>query len=119
MNSTNGHKPGRSFSFVDKRKFSSERVQGSNTETIKSMIPGCVSVEVASLELDLKGIDYIATLKSGRTLNIDAKTRERGCSAFWKNGEPDLALERYSVVPDGCHKGKMGWTLEQPTRLQI
>lgn len=45
---------------------------------------------------NLTGIDYVATLHGGAEVYIDAKTREQGCSRFWKNGIPELAVEIWS-----------------------
>ena len=63
--------------------------------------------------IDRTGIDYIATLRRGGIINIDAKTREPGASRFWRYGEPELALEIYSVVPTATNSGKTGWTLNE------
>lgn len=73
-----------------------------------SHIPDCVSVEKTDVETDKSGIDYIATLRDGSQVTIDAKTRKAGATRYWKHGEPELALERYSVV----EKKIVGWLLK-------
>jgi hypothetical protein len=77
------------------------------------MIPSCVAVSETNYQIDRSGADYIATLRSGRTLAVDLKTRDQGCSQYWTNDQPDLALERWSIEPDCYHKdGVIGWTLD-------
>lgn len=61
--------------------------------------------------MDKSGVDYIATLKNGAQILIDAKTRMKGCSKYWK-GEPELALEMWSVK----EQRKIGWTLKEDTQ---
>lgn len=84
-------------------------------ETLQRLIPGCVSVRKTDTRLDKKGVDYIATLRRGADILIDAKTREPGAGRWWKNGA-ELALEIWSVMPGGKYhtpqdKAKVGWTL--------
>ena len=62
-------------------------------DLLKKIIPYCVDVQKTAAEVDKTGVDYIATLSSGARINIDAKTREKGSSKFWKHGEPELVLE--------------------------
>jgi len=50
-------------------------------------------------------------------VDIDEKTREKGCSQYW-NGEPELAPEIWSVMPGGKYdisysQSKIGWTLDE------
>lgn len=78
--------------------------------TIKNMIDGCASVEKTDSQMDRAGVDYIATLRKGATILIDAKTRTPGCSKYWRNG-PELALEVWSVKPENGATGKAGWTV--------
>ena len=75
-------------------------------------IPGIVSVVKTNTEIDKTGVDYIATLRRGSQINIDVKLRDIGCSKYWRNGE-ELALETWSVVPNGTTEGKAGWTLDE------
>ena len=79
----------------------------SDIAIIKSHFPRCVAVERAPVDLDRRGVDYIATLTGGAKIFVDVKTREKGASRYWNHGEPELALEVYSVVE---HK-KVGWAL--------
>lgn len=101
------------FSFDERLAFSYSRILTTDVETIKLMIPGCAHVEQSSREMDRKGADYIAMLRSGRKFTVDAKSRQKGCGSYWKHGEPELALERWSVVPcPRFPRGKIGWTLD-------
>lgn len=86
--------------------------ESTDLETLKSMIPGCLSVEKTSVEQDKQGIDYIATLRKGAKILIDAKTRTKNCAKYWKCG-PELALEIWSVKPENGLNGKTGWTLNE------
>ena len=108
--------------FASKLAWSKGRNGSSDMETIKALIAGCTKVDEAPKELDLRGIDYVATLRKGATLNIDVKRREKGVSAHWKAlpllgiiaPEPELTLEYWSVVPmPRCPEGKVGWTLDE------
>jgi len=101
------------YSFAERLLFSYSRIQETDIGTIMAMIPGCASVEKTGPEADKRGVDYIAHLTSGRELMIDAKTRSAGCRRYWESGEPELALERWSVMPGtgNCPAGKVGWTL--------
>ena len=81
------------------------------------MLAGCIDVRKSDLEDDRDGIDYIATLRRGAEVFIDHKARDRGCSKFWKRGEPELALEKWSVMPSqSCIHGRTGWTLDEAKR---
>lgn len=94
--------------WAKKLEYSLAKQQEFDKELLKSHLSKCVSVEKADTDLDRKGIDYIATIDGGAKVFIDAKTRTSGCSKFWKDGEPELALETWSVVEDR----KVGWTLD-------
>jgi hypothetical protein len=51
---------------------------------------------------------------------IDAKARERGASKYWKYGQPEFALERYSICPSVDNPdGKAGWTLNESTDVDM
>lgn len=100
------------FDFDERLAFSKGVRQRTDAETIRAMIDGCERVDVASTEHDRRGIDYFARLHGGVQIHIDAKARDRGCSQFWKQGIPELALEDWSVVPVNGHSGKIGWTLD-------
>lgn len=87
-------------------------------DLLKKIIPYCVDVQKTTAEVDKTGVDYIATLSSGARINIDAKTREKGSSKFWRHGEPELVLEIFGRIPDKNGKnGKLGWTLDRSTNV--
>jgi len=108
-----------SYDMQDNLVFSKGAAQNTDTATIQAMIPGCVSVDAAMEAADRNGVDYIATLRKGARIFIDAKTRRRGCSKYWRKmadgrHEPEVALEKWSVLPGGKYAksdGKVGWTL--------
>lgn len=87
-------------------------------EAIMVMLHGCVDVQCASDELDKSGVDYVAKLRRGALVNVDAKARRFGASrqkGFSANN-PLLAIERWSVMPGGKYRlpsGKTGWTLSE------
>jgi hypothetical protein len=106
------------YDFKERLAFSGGVRKESDIDTIKSLVVGCVKVEKTSVAIDKTGVDYIATLRGGATINIDAKTRDVGCSKFWRRGEPELSLEIWSVRPGGKYniprdKAKTGWTLNE------
>ncbi len=85
--------------------------------TLLNMIPGAVEVKKTDEDKDRKGIDYIVTLRGGAEINIDGKARQPGTSQWWRNG-PELALEKWSVLPGGKYqipkeRAKTGWTLNE------
>lgn len=101
----------KTISFSKKLALSRGRRELTDLDSIKSLIPGCVSVEKTLVDEDKRGVDYVATLRRGAQLLIDAKTREKGCSKFWKDG-PEFAPEIWSVM-----KSKSGWTLSESTMV--
>ena len=105
--------------FAQKCAYSFGANQAQDIEMLKKIIPGCISVEPTPLEQDKRGVDYIATLRGGALVNIDAKRREPGCSKYWRDGEPELALEIWSVMPDSTTKGKAGWTLNEASDVDL
>ena len=100
------------YNFDEKLAFSRGRTKQTHPETIRHLIPKCSSVAPQTLNTNDHGIDFVATLDSGRTLNIDIKARESGCSKFWKQSEPELSLEIWSVKPEEYRPGIVGWTLD-------
>jgi hypothetical protein len=103
------------YGFQERLEFSKGARQASDIDTIKYLLDGCVEVSEAPKEMDLMGVDYIATLRKGASVYVDAKTRQPGCSRFWR-GEPELAIETWSVMPGGKFQtsiGKTGWTLDE------
>lgn len=83
---------------------------------LKKAICKCEKVEKTTEELDRKGIDYIATLTGGAQIYIDAKARR---SVWVVEGSPLLALEMWSVRPSKGNKGKLGWTLNTKTNVDM
>lgn len=90
----------------DKLSYSHSKID-SDIQIIKEYFPHCTDVTKTSVDVDRQGIDYVATLQDGAKIFIDAKTREKGASRYWKYGSPEIALEIYSVV----EQKKLGWTL--------
>ena len=78
---------------------------------IQKAIPHCVGVRKTGMDLDKKGVDYIALLDGGTEINIDAKRRRKGAV---RNGEPVLAVETWSAYPH-----KVGWTYSRSTPVDM
>lgn len=97
----------RVYGFDERLAFSMGRRSETDLQTIKTMLPTCEQVEVADTAEDRRGVDYVATVRGGRRLAVDAKARERGCSYWWR-AEPDLALEMWSDI--GAQRP--GWTYD-------
>ena len=97
----------------DEKYQSSLSQQESDIALLKEIIPDCVNVEKTSVAVDRLGVDYIATLSGGATINVDVKYRLPGCSYWWTRGEPELALEISSVQEND----KIGWTLNTSTQV--
>lgn len=111
------------YDFNERLAFSLGQQQVSDHATIKAMLPGCVSVENSSQLLNIAGVDYVARLRKGAEVLIDAKTRSAGCGKFWR-GEAELALELWSVRPGGKFKTpaarqKTGWTLCEAKKVDL
>lgn len=106
------------FDFEKKLAYSQGQRTDNDIDTLMSLITGCISVVKTDVAMDRTGVDYVATLRRGSKINIDAKTREPGCSEYWKHGEPELAPEIWSVMPNGKYHiprdhAKAGWTLDE------
>ena len=97
----------------EKLAYSLAAQQDFDISLLKNHIPHCESITKTDIALDKSGVDYIATLSDGAQILIDAKTRIKGASKYWKFGEPELALEVYSVV----ETQKLGWTLNDSTNV--
>lgn len=98
----------------EKLNYSLGRQKEIDCDILKNNIANCISVVKTDLELDKSGVDYIATLKNGAQILIDAKTRMKGCSKYWNSkSEPELALEMWSVK----EQKKLGWTLKEDTQV--
>lgn len=104
------------YGFAERLEISRGIREATDMETIERLLAGCVHVVKTGRELDRQGVDYIATLRGGSTVLIDAKTRTPGCSLYWEQG-PELALEIYSVCPDDGRSGKVGWTLNEASNV--
>jgi hypothetical protein len=100
----------KSYNFFEMLEYSRGVREQTDLDTIAAMIDGCIDVTKTDVEMDRQGVDYIATLRGGATVLVDAKTRTAGCSRWWRNG-PELALEKWSVRPENGQNGKTGWTL--------
>lgn len=100
-----------SFSLGEREKF--------DLDVLKAAIYGCVHVEKTDEQTDRQGADYVATLRKGAKILIDAKAREKGASRYWKHGEPELALEKWSVLPTDKNQGKAGWTLNESSIVDL
>lgn len=98
--------------FFEKLEYSLGAQKKFDCEILKSHIPKCVSVIKTDTETDKTGIDYIATLKGGAEIYIDAKTRVGGCSKYW-DGQPELCIETWSVK----EKAIPGWTYKESTKV--
>lgn len=93
-------------------------------ETLRDLIPGCISVIKTDPDTDRSGTDYVATLRRGAEIWIDAKTREPGASRWWEGSGPELALEIWSVRPGGKYRtpearAKVGWTLNEASQTDM
>lgn len=101
-------------------RFSHGVRQQFDIDAIYNWIPGCESVYKSSTSLDRIGVDYVATLRGGTRILIDAKTRTPDSSRWWKQATmPELALEIYSVKPNGLQPGKVGWTLNESSAVHL
>jgi hypothetical protein len=106
------------YDFTERLEFSRGTNEEKDIDILRKYIDGCVSVEKTNTEEDKKGIDYIATLRNGAKIKIDAKTRSENCSKYWHNG-PELALETWSAIPNKFNKGKVGWTLDEGKEVDL
>ena len=91
--------------FHQKLEFSNGANILNDIERIKHALHRCEYVEKTDIETDKTGVDYFAYIKGGVVVNVDAKRRESGSSQYWKRGEPELAIETWSVV-----EKVIGWT---------
>lgn len=98
--------------FQGKKAYALER-QSRDIAILQSHFPKAASVRKTDMKEDRAGIDYIVTLNKGAEIGVDAKTRFQGCSRFWKNGIPELALEIWSNKEEKI----LGWTLDTKTNV--
>lgn len=105
----------RDYSFSDSLAFSKGNRRETTEETIKSMLYGCVAVRDSTRQEEKVGVDYVATLRGGAMVLIDEKTRRPGCRRYWRHGQPEVALEIWSVRPEPERgiRGVAGWTLSE------
>ena len=103
--------------FAERLEFSLGENRRHDERIIREIIPHCTKVEKTSSIEDKGGVDYVAHLLDGGKVNVDVKTRDKGASRYWKSGEPELALEIWSVCPERGQDGKRGWTLSSSTQV--
>ena len=101
------------YGFNDRMAISTGEQEKHDIAFLRHNISGCIDVRKTDPETDRIGIDYICTLRKGAVIYVDAKTRQKGASKYWKYGEPELALEVWSVKPENGSSGKVGWTLNE------
>lgn len=111
------------YYFDERLAFSKARRQQWDEATLKKLFPECVSVQKTGVEMDRAGVDYVVTLRRGARLSVDAKARDVGCRRWWRAG-PEVALEVWSVRPDGKYrtqrsKAKAGWTLDESKNVDL
>ncbi len=106
------------YEFFERLNMSMQGLQlETDIKTLKAYFPDVADVRKTDIEEDKSGIDYVVTLKSGVEIGVDVKTRDKGCSKFWKNG-PEIALETWSQFwPDYAKcQNQIGWTVDSRKR---
>lgn len=103
------------FDFDELLRFSQGRRQEEHEDTIRLMVAGAKDVRQSTREEERRGIDYVATLRSGAEVLIDVKSRRAGCSTYWPDGIPDFSLEVWSVVENKV----TGWTLSEAKETDL
>ncbi len=111
------------YDFGERLAFSKGRRQESDLETLRAMFPTCKDVAKTSEAQDRAGTDYVITLRRGAQLRVDAKSRDTGCSRYWRRG-PEVALEIWNVRPGGKYRmpqdrAKVGWTLDEAKEIDL
>jgi hypothetical protein len=111
------------YDFADMLAYSQGTLLDSDVRILQQMIAGAVRVEKTDPLEDRSGTDYRVTLRGGRVVRIDAKTRRPGAAKYW-SGDPELALEIWSVRPGGKyhtpdHLKKTGWTLSESNTAEL
>jgi len=104
-------KPPRFYSFEERLTFSqghAPSIEAVGT-IIRDRIPGCIEIEQANIDNDMSGTDYFIYRHSNEALRLDLKLRQ---ADFARRGADDLALEIWSVIPNGT-TGKVGWTRDE------
>jgi hypothetical protein len=97
----------------DNLAFSKGAREMTDIDTIKQLLPNCKEVIIVEdPDMQRAGVDYVAVLEGGATVNIDSKGRTRGAAKYWKTAQPELALEVWSVMPEQGKTGTPGWTFD-------
>ena len=104
--------------FEQKLSFTLGEKERIDIEMLKNAINGCENVIKTDADIDKTGIDYIATLRNGATINIDAKSREKGASKYWRYGEPVIIKPpktfpqlQERIVENKEHNNDFSWYL--------
>lgn len=112
------------FNFAESLSASKcKQAQEDDVASIKSMLNHIEEITPASEAQDKSGIDYIVRLIGGREITVDIKTREQGCSKYWKRKTskgspmPELAIETIAAQ-DGSSE-KIGWTLDHKKQTDL
>ena len=107
------------YGFGEQLAFSRGQREATDKDTIKKMIDGCVDCVKTDEATDKRGVDYVATLRRGARVLIDAKARQPGARKYWGPLGPDLALEIWSVIPGPDSTKKTGWTLSETSEVGL
>lgn len=111
------------YDFAERMEFSRGQREQTDKEILLRVIHGAKAVHKTEQGEDRAGVDYVITMRNGAEVNVDGKTRTPGCSRFWKDG-PELALEKWSVMPGGKYntpvgQSKTGWTLSESSSADL
>lgn len=98
--------------FNEDLEFSKGKREKTDKLTIKKILGEDTQVRVGTKKEDLAGADFISTMRDGREIRIDVKTRRANCSKYWKWG-PDFTLETWSIMETKGKEPKIGWTLDE------
>jgi hypothetical protein len=112
------------FDFDEKLAASKcKQAQEDDIACIRSMLNHIEEITPANDDEDKSGIDYIVRLIGGREITVDVKTREQGCSRYWKrktskgSAMPELAIE--TIAGRGGKSEKIGWTLDHKKETDL
>lgn len=97
--------------------FNDKLIDSKSKETVvcramQLFFPGCKIEQEECVALDKRGRDYRVILPNKDVFALDHKNRDPGCSKYWKNGEPELAPEVWSKIPEPGIPGQVGWMLD-------
>lgn len=112
------------YDFDERMAFSKAVRQESDLATLRLMFPACIDVRKTGRAEDVGGVDYVVSLRRGGALAVDGKARDAGCSRWWRNGAPEVALEIWNVRPGGSYatppsRQKTGWTLDESRNVDL